>query len=329
MPAMLLALLTVLVSAEAAAATWHGRVEAAQQRAWDLRKKLAPTLSDDAVADRFPEPPIVFNRVETVPAGESRLIAAEGPFHPETVFIAESDDVELVNPKIVGRGMQAMVRVRADAWPGAVRISAVAPVSGLVGGQIALQVASRLSAEFVLDNGWTVRIRPEAGAALPGASNAVADWFEANAKTPFRTTKMQVSGEDGVLGFAGGVDFDSVASSLAGANQMLEELTTGGGYARFASVMDEVNRCTMLVGKAQESCMTALQPKLAELEKQTTEVRKRADAARDARRGKDAKAVCGAIIVRRDSGEVTAEAENCPGDFDRLRARKVKLTPVK
>ena len=152
--------------ARAAGATKFWEKRAAMQRelrAEQQRLGLAGSQNQKALYSQFPTPEITLCKPVLVTPGGSAPVSLGGKFAEKTVFLAANDDVTLEGTLAAGK-FTGTATAAADAGPGWAPVHAIAPVSGANKSCGAIFVGPVAAYEFKADNGWTIKLAPQAKA---------------------------------------------------------------------------------------------------------------------------------------------------------------------
>jgi hypothetical protein len=180
-----------VVRAGSATKFWEKRAEMQRElRAEQQRLGLNGTANQKALYTQFPTPEITLCKAVTIAPGGSSPVNLGGKFAEKTVFLAANDDVTLNGTLGAGK-FTGTASAAADAGPGWAPVHAIAPVSGANRSCAAIFVGSVTPFEFKGDNGWTIKLTPQAKAfALSGEDATLpyaVTFFKDGEAKPFKT----------------------------------------------------------------------------------------------------------------------------------------------
>jgi hypothetical protein len=151
-----------VVRAGSATKFWEKR--AAMQREFrseQQRLGLNGNENQKSLYSQFPTPEITLCKPVVIAPGGSAPVALGGKFADKTVFLAANDDVTLDGTMAAGK-FTGTATASADAGPGWAPVHAIAPVSGANRSCGAIFVGPVTAYEFKGDNGWTLKLTPQA-----------------------------------------------------------------------------------------------------------------------------------------------------------------------
>ena len=160
--------------ARAGSATKFWEKRAALQRELRVEQQrlgLNGSTNQKALYSQFPTPEITLCKPVVIAPGASAPVALGGKFAEKTVFLAANDDVTLEGTMAAGK-FTGTATAGADATPGWAPIHAIAPVSGANRSCGAIFVGPVTPYEFKGDNGWTIKLTPQAKAFSIGGEEA-------------------------------------------------------------------------------------------------------------------------------------------------------------
>ncbi len=179
--------------ARAGSATKFWEKRAAMQRelrAEQQRLGLNGSQNQKALYSQFPTPEITLCKPVVIAPGASAPVSLTGKFMEKTVFLAANDDVTLEGTMAAGK-FTGTATAAADAGPGWAPVHAIAPVSGANRSCGAIFVGPVAAYEFKGDNGWTIKLTPQAKAfALSGEDATLpyaVTFFKDGEAKPFKT----------------------------------------------------------------------------------------------------------------------------------------------
>jgi hypothetical protein len=159
-------------------------------RAEQQRLGLNGTANQKALYSQFPTPEITLCKPVVIAPGGSSPVALGGKFAEKTVFLAANDDVTLDGTLAAGKFTGTATAV-ADAGPGWAPVHAIAPVSGANRSCGAIFVGPVTPFEFKGDNGWTIKLTPQAKAFALSSEDATLPYavtfFKDGEAKPFKT----------------------------------------------------------------------------------------------------------------------------------------------
>jgi hypothetical protein len=153
-----------VVRAGSATKFWEKRAAMQRElRAEQQRLGLNGSANQKALYSQFPTPEITLCKPVVIAPGGSSPVALGGKFMDKTAFLAANDDVTLDGTLAAGK-FTGTATVAADAGPGWAPVHAIAPVSGANRSCGAIFVGPVTAYEFKGDNGWTIKMTPQAKA---------------------------------------------------------------------------------------------------------------------------------------------------------------------
>ncbi len=180
-----------VVRAGSATKFWEKRAEMNRElRAEQQRLGLNGSANQKALYSQFPTPEITLCKPVVIAPGGSSPVALGGKFAEKTVFLAANDDVTLEGTLAAGKFTGTATAV-ADAGPGWAPVHAIAPVSGANRSCGAIFVGPVTPFEFKGDNGWTIKLTPQAKAFALSSEDATLPYavtfFKDGEAKPFKT----------------------------------------------------------------------------------------------------------------------------------------------
>jgi len=179
--------------ARAGSATKFWEKRAAMQRelrAEQQRLGLSGSENQKALYKQFPTPEITLCKQVVIAPGGSAPVSLAGKFAEKTAFLAANDDVTLDGTLAAGK-FTGTATAAADAAAGWAPIHAIAPVSGANRSCGAIFVGPVAAYEFKGDNGWTIKLTPQAKAFSLTESEATLPYavtfFKDGETKPFKT----------------------------------------------------------------------------------------------------------------------------------------------
>jgi hypothetical protein len=185
--------------ARAGSATKFWEKRAAMQRelrAEQQRLGLGGRENQKALYSQFPTPEITLCKPVVITPGASAPVSLTGKFLDKTTFLAANDDVTLEGTMAAGK-FTGTATAAADAGAGWAPIHAIAPVSGANRSCGAIFVGPIAAYEFKGDNGWTIKVTPQAKAYAIGESQATLPYavtfFKDGEAKPFKTMASAIT----------------------------------------------------------------------------------------------------------------------------------------
>jgi hypothetical protein len=180
-----------VVRAGSATKFWEKRAAMQREsRAEQQRLGLNGSANQKALYSQFPTPEITLCKPVVIAPGASSPVALGGKFSEKTAFLAANDDVTLEGTLAAGK-FTGTATAAADAGPGWAPIHAIAPVSGANRSCGAIFIGPVTAYEFKGDNGWTIKLAPQAKAfALAGEEATLpyaVTFFKDGEAKPFKT----------------------------------------------------------------------------------------------------------------------------------------------
>jgi hypothetical protein len=177
--------------AAGAAKFWEKRSAMSREsRAEQQRLGLAGRENQKALYSQFPTPEITLCKPVVLTPGGSAPVSLTGKFVEKTAFLAANDDVTLEGTLAAGK-FTGTATAAADAGPGWAPVHAIVPVSGANKSCGAIFVGPVAAYEFKGDNGWTIKLAPQAKAFSIGESEATLPYavtfFKDGEAKPFKT----------------------------------------------------------------------------------------------------------------------------------------------
>jgi hypothetical protein len=150
---------------------------ASSTKYWEKRRALNAELKADqerlglagrdkqkALYAQFPTPEITLCKPVVIAPGATASVTMGGKFAEKTTFLSANDQVELEPGTLAAGRYTAKVTATADAAAGYAAIYAITPVSGANNACPAVFVAQAASYDLKADNGWTLKMTPQAKA---------------------------------------------------------------------------------------------------------------------------------------------------------------------
>lgn len=185
--------------ARAAGATkfWEKRAAMNREiRAEQQRLGLSGSQNQKALYSQFPTPEITLCKPVVIAPGASAPVSLGGKFMEKTVFLAANDDVTLEGTLAAGKFTGTATAV-ADAVPGWAPVHAIAPVSGANKSCGAIFIGPVAAYEFKGDNGWTIKLTPQAKAFAFAGGDATLPYavtfFKDGETKPFKTMATAIT----------------------------------------------------------------------------------------------------------------------------------------
>jgi hypothetical protein len=185
--------------ARAGSATKFWEKRAALQRefrAEQQRLGLNGSENQKALYSQFPTPEITLCKPVVIAPGGSAPVSVAGKFAEKTVFLAANDDVTLEGTLAAGK-FTGTATAGADAGPGWAPVHAIVPVSGANRSCGAIFVGPVKAYEFKGDNGWTIKVTPQAKAFALGEGQATLPYavtfFKDGEAKPFKTMASAIT----------------------------------------------------------------------------------------------------------------------------------------
>lgn len=125
---------------------------------------LSGSANRVALYKQYPTPEISLCKPIVIAPGATTTVSLAGKFADKTRFLAGNDQVELTDGAVAAGKFTGKVTASADAVPGFAPIYAFTPVSGAYSACHALFVGPVIAYDLKGDNGWTVKLTPEAKA---------------------------------------------------------------------------------------------------------------------------------------------------------------------
>jgi hypothetical protein len=176
---------------------WEKRASLQREfRAEQQRLGLNGTENQKALYSQFPTPEITLCKPVVIAPGGSAPVSLAGKFNEKTVFLAANDDVTLEGTLAAGK-FTGTATAGAEAGPGWAPVHAIAPVSGANRSCGAVFVGPVKAYEFKGDNGWTIKLTPQAKAFSVGESEATLPYavtfFKDGEAKPFKTMASAIT----------------------------------------------------------------------------------------------------------------------------------------
>jgi hypothetical protein len=180
-----------VVRAGSATKFWEKRSALQRElRAEQQRLGLSGTDNKKALYSQFSTPEITLCKPVVIAPGASAPVSLGGKFADKTVFLAANDDVTLDGTLAAGK-FTGTATVGADAAPGWAPVHAIVPVSGANRSCGAIFVGPVTAYEFKGDNGWTIKLTPQAKAFTVAENQATLPYtvtfFKDGEAKPFKT----------------------------------------------------------------------------------------------------------------------------------------------
>ncbi len=176
---------------------WEKRASLQREfRAEQQRLGLNGTENQKALYSQFPTPEITLCKPVVIAPGGSAPVSLAGKFNEKTVFLAANDDVTLEGTLAAGK-FTGTATAGADAGPGWAPVHAIVPVSGANRSCGAIFVGPVTAYEFKGDNGWTIKVTPQAKAFALGEGQATLPYavtfFKDGEAKPFKTMASAIT----------------------------------------------------------------------------------------------------------------------------------------
>jgi hypothetical protein len=180
-----------VVRAGSATKFWEKRAAMNRElRAEQQRLGLGGRENQKALYTQFPTPEITLCKPVVIAPGASAPVSLTGKFVEKTAFLAANDDVTLEGTLAAGKFTGTVTAV-ADAGPGWAPVHAIAPVSGANRSCGAVFVGPVAAFEFRGDNGWTIKLTPQAKTFSLSSEDATLPYavtfFKDGEAKPFKT----------------------------------------------------------------------------------------------------------------------------------------------
>jgi hypothetical protein len=180
-----------VVRAGSATKFWEKRAAMQRElRAEQQRLGLGGRENQKALYQQFPTPEITLCKPVVIAPGASAPVSLSGKFVEKTAFLAANDDVTLDGALAAGK-FTGTATAAADASPGWAPVHAIAPVSGANRSCGAIFVGPVTAYEFKGDNGWTIKLTPQAKAFSLSEEDATLPYavtfFKDGEAKPFKT----------------------------------------------------------------------------------------------------------------------------------------------
>jgi hypothetical protein len=151
---------------------------------------LAGGANRAALYKQYPTPEIALCKPVLLAPGATATVSFGGKFAEKTRFLAGNDQVELAEGAVVAGKFTAKATASADALPGFAPIYAFTPVSGAFNACHALFVGPVIAYDLKGDNGWIIKLTPEAKAFTVKDREAVlpylVSFFKPGEAAPFK-----------------------------------------------------------------------------------------------------------------------------------------------
>ena len=165
-------------------------------RAEQQRLGLGGRENQKALYTQFPTPEITLCKPVVIAPGGSAPVSLTGKFVEKTVFLAANDDVALDGALAAGK-FTGTATAAADATAGWALVHAIAPVSGANRSCGAIFVGPVAAYEFKGDNGWTIKVTPQAKAFALAERQATLPYavtfFKDGEAKPFKTMASAIT----------------------------------------------------------------------------------------------------------------------------------------
>lgn len=177
----------------------------AMDRAFQAQQRelgLAGGANRAALYKQYPTPEISLCKPIVLAPGASATVSFGGKFAEKTAFLAGNDQVELTDGAVAAGKFTAKATASADAMPGFAPIYAFTPVSGAYNACHALFLGPVIAYDLKGDNGWTIKLTPEAKAFTMKDHQAVLPYlvafFKPGEDAPFKkmSSEFTVRQED-------------------------------------------------------------------------------------------------------------------------------------
>jgi hypothetical protein len=130
-------------------------------------------VSRDAAKAKYPTPEIHMVSSGCLLPGSTGEVVVKGKFHPDTKFIFENDNVEVVRESMAAGAYHATIRIAPGIGPQTASITGITPATCLsVRSPDAIVIGGRYEWTMNAANGWKIVARSPAGQPCEGKASA-------------------------------------------------------------------------------------------------------------------------------------------------------------
>ncbi len=138
---------------------FQARENALRESCQKEREKLGIT-DVNSIKGKYPTPEIGLIRSSCLTPGGTAEVTVEGRFAPNTRFVFESDQLEVVSESLTAGTYRATLKAAAGIGPESASLWAISPVSGIVARKDrAVVVGGRYEWTLKAQNGWRITAR--------------------------------------------------------------------------------------------------------------------------------------------------------------------------
>jgi len=301
----------LVLAAPASGGDWQKRQSDFYAKQNAERKQLG--LDANALRAKYPTPEVTFSGsgsggagaqcIQLCP-GKTGKFALKGKFSPGSLFLVESNDVEVLEEKQTTTGWEATVKAKADAPPERVRVSVTAPVSSIQVQAPGLEIGCEYTFTFDVKGGDTMVLK----LTFPCGKDetlATGEWSRAGKALGKHT--YQVRRSEHSLSLNRQVPPEEAQAQGQGMMAAMQSKEWKALDARFNAQMTKVQACTKGPQAQIGPCMQALQPEIDKINKER-------QALVDAAEQKGALTFgCGELDAQANAGTLKGTANPCAG----------------
>jgi len=141
---------------------WQQRLEAYRSEQWKARSQAKE--SAEILDVKYGTPEVTFAEPRCTAPGETASVSLPGKLAAGSLVVVESDVVKVASEKVSAKGWEAKVTVPADAPPGPVHVTIVAPVTTREVAGPLLDICGKYELALALENGFALRVAPSGDA---------------------------------------------------------------------------------------------------------------------------------------------------------------------
>jgi hypothetical protein len=269
------------------------------------REQLAGLgLSRDAAKAKYPTPEIGMVTAACMMPGETGEVVVKGKFAPNTQFIFQNDNLEVVKENLSAGEYRATLKAAPGVGPQTAGVVVITPVTGITARHDgAAVIGGRYEWNLNVSNGWKVTAQTPAGKACPSDSAGQLynmQFFKGGEGAPFEKREATL--------YYSAWDSENYSFSVA------ESTASIGGMADMAGLMQKMSD-PKLTGAQRDALMAQIEKAQEQL---TASMTKMSDPANIARmQQQQAEFGCQHLWLAADGGNVKGRMQ-CADKLGRL-----------